>query len=97
MNINESTGLYNFTGNELIDSTILFLILIWLLIWKGKALWIAAKQDSTKWFWALLVFQTFGILEIFYIFNFSKKNQAIKNTEENFENKLENQDTSVQQ
>ncbi len=75
MNTNESSlvDFYNFTGNDLIDSGILFLILFWVLIWKGKALWIAAKQNSVKWFVAILVFQTLGILDILYIFIFSKK------------------------
>jgi hypothetical protein len=97
MNIYESTGLLNFTGNESLDLIILLVILVWLIIWKGKALWIASKQDSVKWFWGLLIFQTLGILDIFYIYVFSKKDRLIKNSEESFENKLENQGLSGQQ
>ncbi|MCL5018453.1 MAG: DUF5652 family protein [Candidatus Pacearchaeota archaeon] len=48
------------------------LISIWSLIWKGIALWKAAKRDATPWFVILLMFNTVGILEILYIFLFSK-------------------------
>jgi hypothetical protein len=90
MNIYESTGLYKFTGNESLDVAILFLILFWIFLWKGKALWIAAKQDSVRWFWALIIFQTAGILDILYIYVFSKKGLIINDAEESSENKLEN-------
>ncbi|HDH07552.1 MAG TPA: hypothetical protein ENH26_00275 [Candidatus Wolfebacteria bacterium] len=48
-------------------------LLIWSFIWKGFALWRSAQLGSKKWFVALLIFNTAGILEIFYIFVFSKK------------------------
>jgi hypothetical protein len=48
-------------------------VLIWTLAWKGVALWKAAKADSKKWFVALLVINTMGLLEILYIYCFSKK------------------------
>jgi len=51
----------------------LFLIFVWSLIWKGLALWRAAKNAQRNWFIALLVLNTFGILEIVYLFRFSKK------------------------
>jgi len=46
---------------------------IWALIWKGIALWKASKNDNKYWFIALLLINTIGILEIIYIFYFSKK------------------------
>jgi methionyl-tRNA synthetase len=49
------------------------LVLVWTLAWKGVALWTAAKADSKKWFVALLVINTMGLLEILYIYCFSKK------------------------
>ena len=56
--------------------TIGFVILIiWSTIWKGLALWKAAKNDSLKWFVVLLVVNTAGILEILYIYIFSKKKE----------------------
>lgn len=46
---------------------------IWSLIWKGIALWKAARNGSKPWYIALLIINTVGILEIVYIFFFSKK------------------------
>ena len=51
-------------------------VTIWAAIWKGFALWRAAKNSQMYWFIALLIFNTVGILEILYLFVFSKK--AIK-------------------
>lgn len=52
---------------------VLVLILsIWTLIWKGLALWKASKKNSIPWFVILLVVNTIGILEILYLFVFSK-------------------------
>lgn len=45
----------------------------WSLLWKGWALWIAARNLHKRWFIALLVINTLGILEIIYIFGFGKK------------------------
>lgn len=52
----------------------IFPALIWTLFWKGFSLWTAVKNDHRKWFVALLVLNTFGILDIFYIFHIAKKN-----------------------
>jgi hypothetical protein len=49
------------------------LLMIWALIWKGFALWKASTNGSKPWFIAILVLNTYGILEIIYIFYFSKK------------------------
>lgn len=50
------------------------LYLVWVLPWKGVALWKAAKRGHKKWFIALLIlFNTFAILDIIYFFFFSKK------------------------
>jgi hypothetical protein len=49
------------------------LVLIWSLVWKGVALWKAARNSDKAWFIALLILNTIGILEIFYIFVFSKR------------------------
>lgn len=58
-----------FTNNWLAFS----LLIIWTTFWKGCSLWIAAKNNHKKWFIALLVLNTFGILEIVYVFFISKK------------------------
>jgi len=52
---------------------ILLLIILWTLPWKGVALWKSARLKDKWWFIALLVINTLGILEILYIFLFSKK------------------------
>jgi len=51
----------------------LFPLMIWSIVWKGWALWRAAKNDSLPWFIALLILNTAGILDILYIFVFGKK------------------------
>ena len=57
---------------------ILFLLLmIWTFIWKGVALWKAARNNQKNWFVMLLILNTFGILEIIYIFYFSQPNKSI--------------------
>lgn len=48
------------------------LVMVWSLIWKGMALWKAAKEGNKVWFVAILVVNTLGILEILYIYVFSK-------------------------
>jgi hypothetical protein len=45
--------------------------------WKGWALWIAARREQKVWFVALLILNTIGILEIFYIFYFSKQPKVV--------------------
>jgi len=51
---------------------LLILLALWAMPWKGVALWRAAKNSQKKWFIVLLVFNTLAILEIIYIFYFSR-------------------------
>ena len=55
---------------------IIIALIVWTLIWKGMALWRAAKLDNKIWFVILLVVNTVGILEIIYLFAISKKPAA---------------------
>ena len=48
-------------------------LVVWAIIWKGMALWTAARAGSKGWFVALLLINTAGILDILYIYIFSKK------------------------
>jgi len=48
-------------------------LVVWTVVWKGLALWRAAKNDSKPWFVALLVINTLGFLEILYLFVFGKE------------------------
>ena len=50
----------------------LVLLICWTVVWKGLALWSAAREDSRAWFIALLLINTLGILEILYLFVFRK-------------------------
>ena len=53
---------------------ILLLILIfWVLPWKIYSLWTASKNNHKTWFVLLIILNTFGILEIIYIFYVAKK------------------------
>ncbi len=48
-------------------------LLIWSTIWKAIALWKSARAGHTPWFVVFLIVNTAGILEILYIYVFSKK------------------------
>jgi hypothetical protein len=48
-------------------SILFFLAILWTIAIKGYALWQAAKRGEKWWFIALLVINTFGILEIAYL------------------------------
>jgi len=52
---------------------LLFVVLVWSLVWKGMALWKSAKEGSKVWFVVLLLVNTVGILDILYLYVFSKK------------------------
>lgn len=61
------------------NSWVIWLALIWTIPWKGMALWRAAKLNHKWWFIALLVVNTLAVLEILYIFIFSKIKEKQKN------------------
>ena len=46
---------------------------LWTLPWKAVALWTAARKGEKIWFVILLLVNTLGILEMLYIFVFSKR------------------------
>ena len=64
----------NITHLAFATTTIIILIVIalWSFIWKGLALWKAARNGSKGWFIVLLILNTLGILDILYIYVFSK-------------------------
>ncbi len=47
-------------------------MVVWTIIWKGFALWKSARLRQPIWFVALLIVNTLGILEILYLFVFSR-------------------------
>lgn len=54
----------------------LILAVIWTIPWKGAALWKAARRGQKVWFILMLVLNTLAILEILYIFIFSKRDDG---------------------
>jgi hypothetical protein len=52
---------------------LIVILFIWSLIWKGFALWRAGRLNQPVWFVVLLLVNTLGILEILYLFIFSKE------------------------
>ncbi len=64
--------------NPTLFFVIVAVLTAWTLYWKGMALWKSAKLDKQGWFIALLVINTVGILEILYLYVFSKKNDEQK-------------------
>ncbi len=49
---------------------LIIILIVWSLVWKGLALWKAARKGDEKWFIAMLIINTFGIIEILYIYHF---------------------------
>ncbi len=48
------------------------IILVWIIVWKLLALWKSARNNHLVWFLVIAVINTIGILEILYIYVFSK-------------------------
>lgn len=60
------------------NSWVFILLALWSLPWKGWALWKAARLGSKLWFIALLIINTLAVLDILYIFIFSKKGKKVE-------------------
>lgn len=56
-------------------ATILIILVIWSLIWKGIGLWFAARNYQKAWYIAILVLNTAGVLEIIYLLFFRRDRQ----------------------
>lgn len=67
---------YITTFNQLFNTNLrvwhVVLLALWTLPWKGVALWRAARNRQSAWFVALLLVNSLAMLEIIYIFSFSK-------------------------
>ncbi len=55
---------------------------IWSFVWKGIALWHAAKNRQKKWFIVLLILNTVGVLEMLYLLAFTPAPQEDEREEE---------------
>ncbi len=54
-------------------TTLLIVLIAWNLLWKGLAMWRAARSGAKVWFVVLLLVNTLGILDILYYFYAYKK------------------------
>ena len=52
---------------------IFVIAMLWVLPWKAYSLWTASRHNHKRWFIALIILNTFAILDIFYIFYIAKK------------------------
>lgn len=52
---------------------LLVALVLWSLIWKGLALWRAARAGQPVWYVVLLVVNTAGLLEIAYLLFFAPR------------------------
>ncbi len=59
-----------------VTGVLFVLVMLWSLVWKGMALWKAAEQRNKVWFVVLLIVNTVGILDILYLYVFSKKSNT---------------------
>lgn len=55
---------------------IVLVVVLWTIILKGYALWNAARGNQKRWFIAILVINTMGILEIIYLIWFRTKTKS---------------------
>ena len=51
---------------------LLAIMLVWTLVWKAFALWKSARKKHVAWFIIFVIVNTLGLLEILYLFVFSK-------------------------
>ncbi len=58
------------------DNPLFYLLIAWAVVWKGIALWHAARNRQLAWYIALLIVNTVGILEIIYLAFFRKKGKG---------------------
>lgn len=52
-------------------------LVLWVLPWKGFALWKAARKNHRWWFLGILIINSMGLVDILYIFYFSEHAPAI--------------------
>ncbi len=64
------------TAGPMVFGSLFLLLLIadviWELVWKGWAMWHAARRGQKGWYVAILILNTIGILPIIYLFAVAK-------------------------
>ena len=58
-----------------LGGTLLATMIIWSFVWKGLALWKAARRSDGVWYVILMVINTMGILEMIYYFLIAKSDK----------------------
>ena len=58
--------------DTLLLRAVVILLMGWWLLWKGLALWKAARRNHLPWFIVLMIVPTVGILEIIYALAIAK-------------------------
>lgn len=59
------------------NPAVYYTLIAWSVIWKGLALWRAARLRQVGWYIALLVINTAGIFEIIYLLASNTKYKQI--------------------
>lgn len=62
---------------------IVFIIISWSITWKGIALWNAARKEQLVWFIILIIVNTAGILDIYYLLSIGKKKNIFRGSRVN--------------
>jgi len=53
--------------------SLIVVVAIWEMIWKGIGMWRAGRNNQLGWFVAILIFNTVGLLPLIYLGWFQKK------------------------
>jgi hypothetical protein len=56
---------------------LLVMAAVWSVAWKGVSMWRAAQNESKPWFTTLLITNTLGILDAFYLFAVDRRTKRL--------------------
>lgn len=76
--------LQNYLQFNRLGWVVIILFIIWALPWKIVALWRAAKQSDKVWFIVLLLVNSLAILDILYIYVFSRRKSFLGKIKDKF-------------
>jgi hypothetical protein len=54
-----------------------FALALWMIFWKGLALWRSSRRSQKYWFVVFVLINTFGILEIIYLAFFQRSGEKL--------------------
>ena len=55
------------------QNLLIALLVVWSVLWKCYSAWVAARNNHKGWFVALMILNTFGILDMIYVFKIAGK------------------------